>query len=271
VNQRIPRVALLISFYAVAAPPQKLTRAQQEEFLSKASIVSETGQAAAARQAWRVTLDDGMAKHDALVETETATGTDSTQRDYRFNIAAYELDKALELNLVVPVVARNIGGRPASLTWWTDDILMNELTRRNKKVEPPDPDRWNKQMQAVRVFDELTANAYRKTSASSYLSTIWDNLLITRDWRIWITDHTRSFQTTRQLDDPQSLTQCDRTLLNKLRNLNREAFKRKLEKYLNPEQLDALEARRKLLVKHFNELIGRKGERAMLYDLSTVQ
>src|SRR5207344_2005672 len=96
---------------------------------------------------------------------------------------------------------------------------------------------------------------YRKTSPSSYVTTLWDNLLITRDWKIWLIDHTRSFQTTMRLDDPQSLTQCDRTLLAKLRSLNKDALKRQLGKYLNPAQLESLEIRRQLLLKHFNDRV----------------
>ena len=44
-------------------------------------------------------------------------------------------------------------------------------------------------------------------------------------------------------------------------------IQQKLAKYLSPEQMDALEARRALLVKHFEEQITSKGEGAVLYDL----
>ena len=231
----------------------------------KASIVSEHELYPGAKYSWRVSLDDGKRKHDASVDTEN--GSNASQRDYRLNVAAYELDKALELNLVPPAVERTVNWQPAAVTWWADAVAMNELGRRRKKIEPPDPDSWNKQMQAVRVFDELISNAYRNISPVHYLSTIWDNLLITNDWRIWLIDHTRTFRISKQLENPESLTQCDRTLLGKLRELNKEVLKQKLGKYLAPEQLDGLEARRELLVKHFNEQIVRKGEGAVLYDL----
>lgn len=65
------------------------------------------------------------------------------------------------LNLAAPSVARTVNGRPASPTWWVDDVLMNEVTRRVKKIEPSDRESWDNQMHAVRVFDELIANAYR--------------------------------------------------------------------------------------------------------------
>jgi len=247
-----------------AAPSLPMTRAEKEEFLSKARIVDE-GDTSTGSKFWRVTLDDGKRKHDAAIETSPSR--DASQRNYRFNVAAYELDKALELNFVVPSVERTIKGQPAAFTWWVDDVLMNEQSRRGQKIEPPDPDRWNEQMQVVRVFDELIANAYRNVSPAFYLATMWDNLLITKEWRIWLVDHTRTFGTSRQLENSQSLAQCDRTLLAKLRELNREATKQRLGKYLASEQLDALEARRELLVKHFAEQIVLKGEGAVLYDL----
>jgi len=247
-----------------AAPSLPMTRAEKEEFLSKAGIVDE-GDTSTGSKFWRVTLDDGKRKHDAAIETSTSR--DASQRKYRFNVAAYELDKALELNFVVPSVERTIKGQPAAFTWWVDDVLMNEQSRRGQKIEPPDPDRWNKQMQVVRVFDELIANAYRKVSPAFYLATMWDNLLITKEWRIWLVDHTRTFGTSRQLENPESLAQCERAMLNKLRELTRVAMKQKLEKYLDVEQLDALEARRELLIKHFAEEITLKGEGAVLYDL----
>ncbi len=246
------------------APSLPMTRTEQEEFLLKASVVDE-GDTSTGSKFWRVTLDDGKNRHDAAIEASTSP--DASQRNYRFNVAAYELDKALDLNFVAPSVERTIKEQPAAFTWWVDDVLMNEQSRRGQKTEPPDPDRWKKQMQTVRVFDEFIANAYRNVSPAFYLATMWDNLLITKQWRIWLVDHTRAFGTSRQLENPESLVQCDRAMLSKLREVTREVMKQKLEKYLGPEQLDALEARRELIVKHFAERIALKGEVAVLYDL----
>lgn len=242
-----------------------LTGAEKEEFLLKASIVDQRELYPGAKYSFLVSLNDGKRKHDASVKTED--GSTPTQRDYRFDVAAYELDKALELNLVSPSVERTVKGQPAAVTWWVDDVAMTEVGRRRKKIEPPDPDGWNKQVQAVRVFDELISNMYRNVSPVHYLSTGWDNLLITGDWRILLIDHTRTFRISKQLENPRSLTQCDRILLGKLRGLNKEVLKQKLGKYLAPEQLDGLEARRELLVKHFDEQITSKGEGTVLYDL----
>ncbi len=265
-GQRKPytdRMTLLASFLFLLP----LTRAETEEFLLKASIVSERPLSATANypSQWRITLDDGNRKHDAAVNAED--GGNPSRRDHRFNVAAYELDKLLELNMAPPSVERIVSGLPAAVTWWADDVAMDETGRKRKKIEPPDPDQWNKQMQAVRLFDELIANRYRAMAPAPDRDTSWGELLITRDWRFCLIDHTGSFRIGRQLEYPQSLTQCDRVLLGKLRALSKEVFRRKLGKYLNARQLDALEARRRLLVNHFGELIAGKGEGAVLYTL----
>ena len=58
----------------------------------------------------------------------------------------------------------------------------------------------------MRVFDELISNTYRDTSPGLYLNSVWDNLLIAKDWTIWITDHTATFRTRQRLADSETLT-----------------------------------------------------------------
>lgn len=270
------RLALLVSVVAfvLSAPahgreqpgtPSLLeTRDEREAFLSKAIFATEAP--TDGRPSWRASLDDGTRRHDASVVTEDGSGP--TRRNYRFNVAAYELDKLLGLNLVPPSVERPFNGRPASVIWWVDNVAMNELDRRRKGIDPPDREKWDRQVQAVRVFDELISNTYRDTAPPLYLNTVWDNLLITTDWTIWITDHTGAFRTRKELQDPDSLVRCPRTVLVRLRALNKEVLQQALGRYLSSQQLDALEIRRTLLVRHFDEQIDRRGDADVLYELA---
>jgi len=269
------RLALLVSFVILvlsapaqgreqpATPLSLETRDEREAFLSKARFVTDGP--TDGRPSWRAGLDDGTRRHDASVVT--ADGSGPTGQNYRFNVAAYELDKLLDLNLVPPSVERPVNGRPASVTWWLDNFAMNELDRRRKGIDPPDPDRWGRQVQAVRVFDELISNTYRDPAPPLYLNSVWDNLLITTDWTIWITDHTGAFRARRELQDPDSLVRCPRTVLGRLRALNKALLQQALTRYLSSQQLDALDARRALLVRHFDHLIESRGEAVVLYDL----
>jgi hypothetical protein len=72
------------------------TQEEREGFLLKATVV--TMGPADGRPSWRATLDDGLRRHDAAVNTENGSGP--TRRNYRLNLAAYQLDKLLGLNLV---------------------------------------------------------------------------------------------------------------------------------------------------------------------------
>lgn len=251
----------------VSTPSSLDTREGREAFLSKASVV--TGAPTDGRPSWRATLDDGSRRHAASVVT--ADGSGPTRSNYRFNVAAYELDKLLGLSLVLPSIERVVDGRSASVTWWLDTFAMNELDRRRKRIDPPDPDRWGRQMQAVRVFDELISNTYRDTAPPLYLNTVWDNLLITTDWTIWLTDHTGAFRARQELQDRDSLVRCPRAVLSRLRTLNKTALQQTLSRYLSSEQMDALEARRVLLVRHFDQQIQARGEPDVLYDLPARQ
>ena len=259
------RIVCLASFMVLFLPAAKaqqrvaaaltFTRAEIEQMLSKASIGNERDLASGAVH---ISLDDGTRKHGAAVWTPDRDREPGG--NVYLNVAAYELDKALQLNMVAPAVERMVKGQRAVVQWWLDNIAMMEMDRIRKNILPPDPESWNQQMQAARLFDELISNAWRPGIG-------WDSLLVTRDWKIYLVDHRRVFRTNTQLELPETLTQCDRTLLANLRALNKKALKRTLGKYLSSYQLDALESRRKLLVKHFTQLIATKGESAVLYDL----
>ena len=144
------------------------TRDEREAFLATARFA--TDRPTDGRPSWRAVLDDGTRKHDASVITQDGSGP--TRANYRFNVAAYALDKLLGLNLVPPTVELpSTAGR--LVTRWLDDFAMNELDRRRKKIDPPDQDGWDRQVQAVRVFDELISNTYRDTAPPLYLNSVY--------------------------------------------------------------------------------------------------
>src|SRR3990172_5595077 len=110
-------------------------------------------------------------------------------------------------------------------------------------------------MFVCRVFDQLIYNTDRNLG----------NLVITKDWKIWMIDHTRAFRTMKDLRSPQDLVQCDRRLLAKLRELNRETLKQKLGRYLTSTEIEGLLARRDKIVKFLDDQIVQKGEANVLF------
>jgi len=249
-----------------AAAPHRLTRPEMEEFLLEAKVVERKNLSTGITNSQRAVLDDGHLRHDAHIQTvdisktsyQTAQGTEMNFRDcYKFNVAAYELDKLLNLNMVPVSVERKVGDM-AAVTWWVDDAWMTDLERMKKKIEPAEQPYWNQQMYVCRVFDQLIYNMDRNLG----------NLVISKDWTVWLIDHTRAFRIMKDLHTPKDLVQCDRSLLVKLKELNKERLQEKLHKYLSPLEIDALLARRDKIVKFFDDQIAQKGEAAVLFDLA---
>ena len=254
-------VVLLLSLpYAAQSPLPALTDQQIEVFLKKAKIVKTRGAGKGITDSVRATASDGTLTHDVHIQTiderksefRTKQGLERDFRDsWEYNVAAYRLDRLLDLRIVPVSVERNFNGKPAAFTWWVDDVLMDEGERLKKEVKPPDLACWNQQVRVLRVFDQLIANTDRNLG----------NLLITNGWRLWAIDHTRAFRRNTEPASLGNLTQVDRTMLQKMKGLTREALKKELGGFIGSPEIGALLARRDAIVKLFE---GR-GE-VVLYD-----
>lgn len=241
-----------------------LSRQQVEDFLLKAKVIRIKGIEVGVTNTRRATLSDGTFQHDAHVQTvnisktnfQTFEGVELNFRDcYKFNIAAYELAKLLEFNMVPPTVLRKVEGEEASFSWWIDDAMM-DLDRIKEKIQPPDINRWNEQINLMHIFDQLVYNTDRNQG----------NILICKDWRVWFIDYTRAFRERGELQNPKSLVMCDRKFLARLRELNKDVLQHKLQEYLTSTQIEVLLQRRDTIVKLFEKKIAAQGENSVLFD-----
>lgn len=252
---------------SVARPAPALdTDAGREAFLAKARIVRtrSTGGVTGAR---RATLRLGEAEHDALIQTidderpyaNMGGGAELDFRDsYRNNVAAYRLDRLLGLRMVPVSIVRHHDSKRAGFTWWVDDVQLDERQRLEKKIRVPDVERWNREMWAVRVFDQLIYNSDRNLG----------NLLIDKQWRIWMIDHTRAFKIFDELKSASNLsTHCSRGLLEAMRRLDEATLRSSMHDLLSDAQIRGLLGRRDRIVKHFDEQVALLGEGEVLYDL----
>jgi hypothetical protein len=233
-----------------APAPTLATDAERETFLKKARIVRTRSAPKGVTNTSRVTLNDGVVTHDASVQTieeakarfDTPYGTELNFKDsWRFNLAAYRIDRLLELGMIPTTAERPYQSKPASFTWWVDDVLMDEQERIRQKQRVPDADNWNQQMWIARLFDQLIANADRNLT----------NLLIDRHWTVWIIDHSRAFRTNPAPAVPANLSKVERRLLDRLRQLNQRSLEESVGDYLEPAQIKTLLQRRDRIVEHF--------------------
>jgi hypothetical protein len=248
----------------VGAPA--LTKEESTTFLLNARIGSKRSAGSGVTDSKRATLTDGTVTHDAHIQTvdvampvfQAGKASETNFKDtYRFNIAGYRL--ASLLGVRVPVsVERRVDGAPASVTWWVDDVGMDEEARNKKKTFGPNPVRTTQQIAVMRVFDELIQNKDRNQG----------NILWTKDWTMWLIDHTRAFRLGRELVNPDRLTRFDRDMFTRLRALTADTVSQAVGDSLKKDELEALMARRDALVKHFDARIQRAGEAAVLFTMA---
>jgi len=268
------RIVLLVSqvvFCLVCLPclaqvaEPKLTEDQQTEFLLHADVVNSKQLGKGITHSWRLTLSNGELTHDAAFQpvyerkTEMRFSDGHTELNfidsYHYDIAGYELAKLLGMSDMVPVtVARNWNGQTGALSWWVP-WKWDEAMRHEQHLTAPDPDAWNKQMYKVRVFDQLIYDTDPNLT----------NVLVTEDWKIWRIDFTRAFRLFHNLQNPKDLAQCDRQLLEKLRQLSYEEVLDKTKPHLGKDEVKAVMARRDKIVAFFEKLVAQKGEAGVLY------
>ena len=247
-----------------AAPaPVNLTPEQMEKFLLQAKILKTRSAGNGVTNSLRATLSDGQLTHDAHVQFidesrttfEAGKASEINFKDsYRYNIAGYRLGLLLGLNVPMSV-ERSVNGKTSAVTWWIDDVAMDEESRVKNKRSAPDQARFRRQIQTMRIFDELIQNKDRNQG----------NIVWTKDWNMWMIDHTRAFRLRTDLLNPQQLERCDRTLLTKLKGLTRESLTEAVAKSLTKDEIAALLARRDKIVKLYEKRIADLGENAVLY------
>jgi hypothetical protein len=251
--------------YHAAAYAADLTCAEIESYLKTATVLSQKGISVGITAPSRAMLDNGTLQHAASIQTvdikkttfEGSRGTELNFRDaWQFDVAGYELAKMLRLNMVPPYVERRVAGKDAAVSWWINDAMM-EKDRYQKKIAPPEPGKWNEQMYAARIFHELIADTDFNMT----------NMLITKDWRVWLIDFTRAFRLTKTIADPKQLTRADRTLLTSMRELTQSGAQQALGRWLSKMEIEGLLARRDQIVQFFDREVAAKGEDAVLYDL----
>ncbi|MCL4842885.1 MAG: hypothetical protein KJZ79_13645 [Bryobacteraceae bacterium] len=175
---------------------------------------------------------------------------------YKYNIAAYELDRLLGLEISPVCVYRTLDRQNASMCWWVDGVQMTEAERRARRIEPPDTGRHSRQWWRVRVFDQLISNTDRNTG----------NILYDAAWRLWGIDHTRAFRVRTELLRPADITHIDRAFWARLQALDRKTVEARTARWLSAEQIDGLMARRDRIVAIIEERIREKGEAAVLFE-----
>jgi hypothetical protein len=187
---------------------------------------------------------------------------------WRYEIAAYGLDKLLGLNMIPPTVERAFQGKRGSLQLWVK-VAMNDLKRMEDNIRIPDASAkpWERMKYLNRAFDGLIANEDRTQQ----------NILYTEDWRMILIDHSRSFRASEKFTErllsgknaigvrPLHIRELPRVFVEKIKALDFSSIEGAVGPYLEKNEIEAVLVRKKLLLDEIAESIKEKGENKVLY------
>ncbi|HEU4693335.1 MAG TPA: hypothetical protein VFS23_33460 [Vicinamibacterales bacterium] len=246
----------------VSAP---LPPSEMEAFLLKGTILDVRDAGGGVTGSRRAKVMHGTVTHDVHIQSvdimkpvfSAGEHTELNFKDsYRFNIAGYRLARLLGIHTVPMSVERSVNGKTAAVTWWVDDVQMDEKERLKRKTMGPNPLRTSHQIQLMRIWDELIQNRDRNQG----------NILWTNDWTMWLIDHTRAFRLGKDLVKPEDLTRIDRGLLARLKDLTKDSVAKAVGNSLFESERDAVIERRDRIVRLYEERVARVGEAAVIFD-----
>jgi hypothetical protein len=239
---------------------ENVKQKELENYLRTAKVVSKR-RTGGRGENWRLSLDDGKIARYGFFKLINRSRPTLIPDSYKYGIAAYELDKLLDLNLVPTVVEREIEGKKGSLQIFIEGAL-EESNRRMKNIEPPDPEKFKNTLEDLSVFENLTY------SPSFCGERELDDILIMdkKDWKIWRVDFSEAFAASPELIPGCEITRCSKKLYQHLIKLEDKVIKAKLKHYLNDEEMSMLLKRKKLIIEKIKKLIAEKGEESVLFS-----
>jgi len=235
-------------------------------FLSGAEIVGEpvVFDENATNEPVRVTLSDGSRTHRAIFKHEDTKYkefrfsdgrvVENARDSYRHEIAAYELDQLLGLEIVPPCVERVIDSKKGSLCFWVEGSL-NEAERRHRGLQSSNPSRYKAQLREIELFQQLIADLDYSDLR---------NLVVDENQRIYKVDSSMAFDPDPELLVKLYSSRLSRQLIEGLEALDKKVMIETLKPWLHKDQLGGLWDRRKRILKRADQLIEDYGEERTL-------
>jgi hypothetical protein len=168
---------------------------------------------------------------------------------YKAEVAAYELDKLLALDMVPPTVEKTYrGDRGAAVMWASPTKSFKEFGGTGAPTPPGAKQMWwTRQIVKAKMFDNLIANTDPNLG----------NWLVDPSWNIILIDHSRCFTTTKTMQ--HEMTRVEPVLWDKIQTLTEASLKPIIGQWMDAGQLRAVIQRRDKMRDIVDQLVKTKG------------
>jgi hypothetical protein len=160
---------------------------------------------------------------------------------WRADVAAYEIDKLLGLDMVPPVVQKRYQGKLGRASMWVPDCTVWQI---DKPLAGSDKAAWRREIVRMKMFDNFIGNTDRNQG----------NLLVDPAYNLILIDHGRAFTAGKKLVNPVS--RIDRDLWERMSALTKGQLE-PLEEWLTKGQIKRILERRQTMAKTIEKLVAQ--------------
>jgi len=169
---------------------------------------------------------------------------------YKSEIAAYELDKLLHMNMVPPAVERTVKGEQGAAIEWLPSIKSVKQTG----GKMPAGAVWGRATRRMLTFDALIYNPDRNAG----------NILIGAPGELILIDHSRAF--TEDSDLPRKIERVDADLWRRIEALTHDDLVRVVGPWIGGEAVNAMLERRKRMEAAIDKLAAGKSRALVVVE-----
>lgn len=258
---------LLISGFAVAQLGE-ISDAEIEKCLQEGDVGKKAGKLVGVTRPEHVRIDcPGIVEsavfkyHDEHRQGITRLASGETELNfsdsYKYERAAYLLDRELGMNMVPVAVIRPVKGDDGALVAWIPDAVHeNEMEGSPKGLEMVG---LLQEKAIMRLFDALIYNVDRRP----------ENWMVSQDdWSLYLIDHSRAFRDLKDL--PESFTSerawLSQDLYDRLAALDEAELTELLNGLITAAQVKSLIARRDLILEKIDADRAESGDEAVFFQ-----
>lgn len=228
-------------------------RAQEfEEYLKTAKVVKMEDIPIGVTKPKRARLAPGGPVESMAWKTIAPGMHGGYWESYKSEIAGYELDKLLGLEMIPPTIERRVDGDMGAAIMWVKPIKsFKDLGG------PPSPPgvhaaRWNRQLIKAKMFDNLIFNKDPNLG----------NWLVDPAWNLILIDHTRSFTSGKDMAH-KDMQRVDAELWDRMKGLTLESLTAVLKPWVNKGEIKSILERRDKMQEIIDKLVAKNGAGAV--------
>jgi hypothetical protein len=238
--------ALLSAQGPVAEPANAKTwvgkAAEYEEYIRTAPIVKTQPLSIGVTKSERAFFAPGGLVESAAWKTLRPGMRNGFFESYKSEIAAYELDKLLELNMVPPKVERKVDGDVGVAIMWISGTKSFKDSNGAPRVPPVNQPAWNAQLTRAKMYHNLIGD----------IDPNLGNWLYDPAWNLILIDHSRALTRTKTL--VHKMLAKDEALWTRMMAFTEESLTADVGKWLGPDEIKALLERRAKMKVEFDKL-----------------